>query len=121
PASELPAAISRLPAGRDCRRTPLPLPRTPLLGREKEVAAARDLLRCEEVGLVTLTGPGGTGKTRLGLEIAAGLLNAFESGVAFVDLAPIREPDLVAAAIAQALDLQEAEGRALRDSLQDYL
>jgi predicted ATPase/DNA-binding SARP family transcriptional activator len=120
-ASELPPAISRRSPGPDSRRSNLPLPRTPLLGREEEVAVARDLLLSSEVGLVTLTGPGGVGKTRLGLEIATGLLDAFESGVAFVDLAPIRDPSHVAAAIAQALGVQEVEGRTMRESLQEYL
>src|SRR5262249_54696249 len=102
-------------------RTNLPVPHTPLLGREKELAAARDLLLRAETRLVTLTGPGGTGKTRLALEITAGLISDFESGVYFVDLAPIRDPGLVASAIAQALQVREAEGRSLRESLHDYL
>jgi predicted ATPase/DNA-binding SARP family transcriptional activator len=99
----------------------LPAQPTPLIGREVEQEVVRRLLGREEVRLVTLTGPGGTGKTRLGLQVAAELLEAFADGAYFVDLAPIRDPELVLPTIAQALGVREAEGRPLRESLKDYL
>ena len=99
----------------------LAVPRTPLIGREKELAAVRQFLLLEEAGLVTLTGPGGTGKTRLALQVAADLRDDFSDGVCFVDLSPIRDPGLVAAAIAQPLGVREAGGQPLLETLKGFL
>jgi predicted ATPase/DNA-binding SARP family transcriptional activator len=99
----------------------LPAQATPLIGREVEQEAVRRLLRREEVRLVALTGPGGTGKTRLGLQVAADLLDEFADGVFFVDVAPIRDPELVVPTIAQALGVREVEGRPLGERLKEYL
>ena len=89
----------------------LPIQPTPFIGREQEVTTARDLLGREEVRLLTLTGPGGIGKTRLGLQVAADLSERFVNGVFFVDLAPISDPDLVLSTIAQTLGISEAGGQ----------
>ncbi|MGH2613707.1 MAG: ATP-binding protein [Thermomicrobiales bacterium] len=99
----------------------LPAQPTALLGRETEIAAVRALLEQDEVRLVTLTGPGGTGKTRLGVQVAAELAEAFADGVWFIPLAAVADPDLVVAAIAQPLGVREVAGEPLLESVQDYL
>jgi non-specific serine/threonine protein kinase len=105
----------------------LPVPLTALVGREQEIATARSWLQEATsaggpgVRLLTLTGAPGIGKTRLALEVAAGLSADFADGVWPVFLAPISNPALVGSAIAQALGLKESGGRSLRLLLQDYL
>jgi predicted ATPase/class 3 adenylate cyclase len=99
----------------------LPAQPTPLLGRERELEALGTLLRREEVRLVTLTGPGGTGKTRLGFQVAAELLDDFPDGVFFVDLAPITDPGLVTSTIAQTLGVREAGSQPLLNNLKACL
>src|SRR6266545_2996313 len=99
----------------------LPVQPNPLIGREPEVASLCLLLRRSDVCLVTLSGPGGVGKTRLALQVAAELLDDFGDGAYFVDLAPIRDRVLVTNTIAQTLGVQETANRRLLDSLKDYL
>jgi predicted ATPase/class 3 adenylate cyclase len=105
----------------DERLNNLPVQPTPLVGREREVVEIVGLLRDESVRLLTLTGPGGTGKTRLGLQVAAEILDEFEGGVFFVPLANIADPALVAPTIAGALDVREEGERPSDEALQDHL
>src|SRR5262249_54391216 len=99
----------------------LPVQRSPLLGREREVAELVALLRRPEAGLVTLTGPGGVGKTRLALQVAAEVLDGFADGAFLVPLAALTDPELVVSAIATALRVPETGGRSLLATLQDAL
>ncbi|HLF26920.1 MAG TPA: tetratricopeptide repeat protein [Anaerolineae bacterium] len=99
----------------------LPVPRNPLVDREWETTSALDLLLRQDVALLTLTGAGGTGKSRLALHLALELLEHFEDGAFLVRLSPLNDPDLVVAAIAQTLDVRETPGASLLDSLKAYL
>jgi len=97
----------------------LPLQLSSFIGRERELAEVRQLLGTSR--LVTLTGAGGSGKTRLALEAATGLLDDFVDGVHFVDLASLTEPGLVTSTVATALDVVEEKGRPPLDTLVNYL
>jgi len=98
-----------------------PLPRTPLIGRERELGAMKQVLLDPTTRLVTLTGMGGSGKTRLALQAAAELEPTFESRVFFVSLASITDPALVAAAAAESMGIHESGGRPFRDLMKEYL
>jgi predicted ATPase/class 3 adenylate cyclase len=103
----------------DARANNLPVQLTSFVGREADITALSELL--DRTPLVTLTGPGGTGKTRLALQVAAERLTSFADGVYVVELAPISNPELVASAIASALTIREQADRPLFDTLKDEL
>jgi predicted ATPase/class 3 adenylate cyclase len=91
------------PPLKSLHQTNLPIPATPFLGRERELAEVLGLLSQEHVRLLTLTGPGGTGKTRLGLQAAGGLADRYPHGVWWIPLAPLRDQELVLETAGQAL------------------
>jgi predicted ATPase/class 3 adenylate cyclase len=102
-------------------RNNLPLQPTPLVGREEEVSEVCDLLGGEATRLLTLTGPGGIGKTRLALQAAADLLDDFPEGTFFVPLATVTEAELLLPAVAETLGVREAGEQSLDESLKEYL
>ena len=99
----------------------LPFPPTALLGREQEVAQALDLLRERGVRLLTLTGPGGVGKTRLALEIAHDLRDSFADGLVWIDLTALRDPSLVPQTVAHLLGLREQADHAFSEQVRAFL
>jgi predicted ATPase/DNA-binding XRE family transcriptional regulator len=109
PPSPLPVATNLVP------------PLTPLIGREQIVSEARSYLMRPDVRLLTLSGPPGIGKTRVGLQVAADLLGRFSDGVFLVALAPVSSPELVVSAIAQTLGVREAGGGSLLGRLKEHL
>lgn len=100
---------------------PLPILRSPLINRTHELEQAQDLLLREDVGLVTLTGPGGVGKTRLAIQVATNLAAHFANGAAFLSLAPLKDADQVVPTIAHALHVSGEQSRSLTESLLEYL
>ena len=103
------------------RPSNLPIQRTTFLGRDRELAAVKELLLRPDVHLVTLTGPGGIGKTRLGLQAAEEVAQRFPSGVYHIPLATVSDPKLIAPAIVQTLGLRPTGGQSPLDSLKEFL
>ncbi|HNB54928.1 MAG TPA: adenylate/guanylate cyclase domain-containing protein, partial [Anaerolineales bacterium] len=100
-------------------RTNLPAQLSSFVGREKEMAEVKGLIKDNR--LITLTGPGGTGKTRLSLQVAADLFDTFPDGVWLVEFAPLADPALVLSTVTTVLGLREEPGRLLLEILTDYL
>jgi predicted ATPase len=99
------------------RPSAIPAPLTQLIGRDHEVAEIRSMLHAHSVRMVTLVGPGGIGKSRLAIDVAAGMTKEFPGGVVFVPLAPVDQPQLVTNAIAQALGVRDPGDVPLEDKL----
>ncbi|MDB5078018.1 MAG: ATPase-like protein [Chloroflexi bacterium] len=125
-ADDLALLLTERFAGAPQTRTPersaqLPVQRGVLFGRAREVDTTSELLLREDVGLVTVTGPGGVGKTRLAVQVAADLAPRFADGVAFVPLDTLTDPSRLRATIAQALRIPETAGQPLGEALLEYL
>jgi len=105
----------------DNRITNLPTPPNAFIGRTRELADTQALLQRDDVRLLTLIGTGGTGKTRLALQLAADVVDQFNHGVFFVSLAPVRDWELVAATIARTLGLREQPGETVLETLTEYV
>ena len=99
----------------------VPTPLTRLIGREVEIGALRTILQRDDVRFVTLTGAGGTGKTRLAIAVAAEMGDAFPDGVVFVDLSPLTDPTLVVPTIATSLGVREVVDQSLSETLSSFL
>lgn len=104
----------------ETRPSNLPTPGSALVGRDKELAAAKGLLLRREVRLVTVTGPAGIGKSRLALEVAREILEHFPSGVYFVSLAAVNDPNSIVNVIAQAVGVRETAAQPQLQTLKDY-
>jgi predicted ATPase/serine/threonine protein kinase len=113
------AEASTRPA--ESRPNNLPAQRTAFIGREPEATALRELLSRADVQLVTLTGPGGIGKTRLALQVAADAAAEFPAGVCFVPLSAVSDGGLIASTIAQALGVRETANQSSQESLKEYV
>jgi predicted ATPase/serine/threonine protein kinase len=105
----------------ETRPSNLPMSGSTLIGRDQELAAAKELLLRRDVRLVTVTGPGGIGKSRLALEVARDMVQHFPAGVYFVPLAGVSDPGSIAIVIAQTLGVRETGGQPQLETLKEYL
>jgi predicted ATPase/class 3 adenylate cyclase len=105
----------------DNRPTNLPALTSTFIGRTRELAEVRSLLEREDLRLLTLTGTGGAGKTRLALQVAADVIERFPKGVFFVSLSPVREHEAVVPTIARTLGLREYPGETMQETLTEYV
>jgi len=105
------------PSLRSLRNVWLPVPATPFLGREPELQKVSEYLARDEIRMLTLTGPGGTGKTRLALQAAAEASDHYPDGIWWVPLAPLRDSSLLLSAVAHAVEVHEQPGRELKETL----
>lgn len=99
----------------------IPVQRTALVGREREVAALRHLVERDDVRLITLTGPGGIGKTRLALQVVAEMTGGFAGGVCFVSLSAVGKTESLTAAMARGVGLREIPGQSADETLREYV
>lgn len=120
PSRPSPAPLLQIP-NRERLGASLPVPLTSFVGREREIAAVCDLVVRWDVRLVTLTGPGGVGKTRLAIETAVRVRDSFPDGIWFVGLAPMRDPGLVASSVAEVLGVRDAGNVPLSERLRTVL
>jgi tetratricopeptide (TPR) repeat protein len=112
---------SRPQKGLEAKPNNLPPQPTPLVGREREIEEIAERVRSGKARLLTLTGPGGTGKTRVALAAGVNLLEEFDDGICFVALAAVQDPTLVPSAIAETLGVKESAERPLIETLGSYL
>jgi predicted ATPase/DNA-binding winged helix-turn-helix (wHTH) protein len=118
---DVPVQEASAPAPRLAGSSRLPVPRTPLIGRERELAGIQQLLLDPAVRLVTLTGSGGSGKTRLGLQVAENLTNQFAGQVYFVGLAAVSDAMMVPDLIGESLEIREIAGARFHDLVKDHI
>ena len=115
------SVTSRSAAEPGSRRHNLPVQRTRLIGRRAERSALQPLLMDREIRLITLTGPGGTGKTRLAIQAATDAIDSFPGGICFVNLASLSDAKLVVYAIAMALGKRDTPGRLLIEAVKEHM
>lgn len=118
---DLPESVGQAPGKAPRKLHELPNPRTSLIGRDRHVAEAAALLLRSDLRLLTMTGPGGSGKTRLSIAVASAIADRFTGGSQFIGLSSVTHPDLVASALAEALDLRKTANRSVPELIGEQL